>query len=289
MFADRSAHSRPLIVNTAFTGAVSDKRRNPAVPYTAEEVAEDLRTCMGHGASMGHFHVRGDQGEATNDPDRYAALFDRIRSQPDTASVIAVASTSGRHGQTREERAAVLRLPRDLRPDMASLTLSSLNFPGGASINQPDDIRFLAAEMREHGVRPELEVFDLGMISFAEKLIDEDLIEPPFYFNVIFGNVAGMQATPASIAAVLAQLPDQSVVCFGGIGKVQMPAHLYALAGADGVRTGLEDNIWADANRTPATNGGLVAKIEGLASLAGRPVAGTEAVRARLGLPLAIV
>ena len=274
----------PLIINTAFTGAVSDKARNPNVPYSAEEVRSDAVACAASGTAMGHFHVRTEAGAATNDPELYARLFAALGGEPALTDLVMVASTSGRHGQTIDERTAVLKLPADLRPDMASLTLSSLNFATGPSITSPDDIRRLAEAMQTNGVKPELEVFDLGMAAFARTLAKEGLIKPPFYVNIILGNVAGAQADAMSVAALLHALPSPTVVSIGGIGRAQMPAHLLALAEAEGVRTGLEDNL-RNPDGSLTSNPELVARIAAIAKLAGREIETAAGLRTRLELP----
>ncbi|MCV2869043.1 3-keto-5-aminohexanoate cleavage protein [Defluviimonas sp. WL0002] len=273
-----------FLLNVAFTGAVSDKARNPAVPYTTAEIVADSRAAVAAGASVGHFHVRDNAGRACNDPARYADLFAALRDCPDTAEMVIVASTSGRHGQTLEERAAVLSLPPEVRPDMASLTLSSLNFAGGPSINGPDTIRALARSMLKAGVRPELEVFDLGMVAFLHRLIDEGLVEPPYYVNVILGNVAGLQADPLSVGAVLANLPQDAIVSLGGIGSAQGKAHLLALAATDGLRTGVEDNFRLPGQNALASNPDMANFAATLARLAGRTLATPAEARRRLGL-----
>ena len=274
----------PLIINLACTGAVSDPNVNPNVPTTVERIVEDAASCAQLGVSIGHFHVRDENARPTNDPKRYARLFEALRNDPHAASLVMCASTSGRHGQTLEERAAVLNLPKDVRPDMGSLTLSSLNFPESASINHPDTIRKLAECMLARGVKPELEVFDLGMVAFAHRLIAEGLVVAPYYFNVLVGNIAGAQGTFAHLAALLSNLPPQSYVSLGGIGAAQMPAHLMAIANADGVRIGLEDNLWMDAKRTPATNSALVERLVALMALSNRPIASATEVRRLLGM-----
>lgn len=273
-----------FILNMAFTGAVSSKSANPSVPCSLDEILADARGAAGLGVAVGHFHVRDDAGRPCNDPQRYGALFAALRADPATAGMVIVASTSGRHGQSLDERAAVLSLPEAQRPDMASLTLSSMNFATGASVNDPDTIRGLARRMRDAGVRPELEVFDLGMVSFLHRLIDEGLIEAPYYVNVILGNVAGVQADPLSLGAILAMLPAGAVVSLGGIGRAQGPAHLLALAAADGLRTGLEDNFRLPGQSGLATNLDFARHAARSAQLAGRDLATTAEARQHLGL-----
>jgi len=272
------------IINTAFTGAVSDKSRNTNVPISIPDIVADAVLCTGLGTSMGHFHVRNDDGSPSCDPKLYGQLFEKLREDARTRQLVLVASTSGRHGQTLADRSAVLQLAEDIRPDMASLTLSSMNFATGESINRPDDIRALAEKMQEYGVKPELEIFDLGMITFARKLIDEGIITPPYFFNIILGNVAGAGTDLATLAALLANLPAGSVVSLGGIGRAQLSAHLLAMSSADGVRTGLEDNLWMSRNREPASNALLVQRVSDLSQLSGRSLASTATVRQQLDL-----
>ena len=280
----KSTETKPgFIINVAYTGAVSSKNQNPSVPYNVEEILADAIKCAELGAAIGHFHVRGPGGTATNDPVLYAELFSALRSENLTKSMILVGSTSGRHGQTLEDRMSVMNLPEATRPEMASLTLSSLNFSSGASVNPPDDIRVLAGAMLHQNVKPELEVFDLGMVAFAHRLISEGLIKPPFYFNVILGNIAGAQADLLSAAAIIAALPPNSIVCLGGIGRAQINAHLMATCQADGVRTGLEDNLKLPGSGQLATNSLLVERIANLAHLAGLLVATPHELRIRLG------
>ena len=263
-------YTKDFILNVAFTGAVSDNRRNPAVPYTIEEIVADAAACAKAGATMGHFHVRTETGAATNDPDIYAELFCALRAEPYAADLVLVASTSGRHGQTLEERAAVLDLPPDVRPDMASLTLSSLNFATGPSINHPDDIIALAQRMQANGIVPELEVFDLGMVAYLNHLVEKGTLKGPFFVNAIFGLPAGSQADALTVGAMMAHLPHDALVCFGGVGKWQVPAHFLAVAGANGLRTGLEDNLRCPDGKTQTTNLELTKHAVELVNLAGR-------------------
>jgi len=273
-----------LIINTAFTGAVSDNSRNSNVPYSTEEIVADTVECVSMGTSMGHFHVRDENGHASCDDQRYGELFESIRNTPQTEKLIIIASTSGRHGQTLDQRAAVLKLPAEIRPDMASLTLSSLNFQTGASVNQPDDIRALAAIMLENDIKPELEIFDLGMVTFARQLIHEGLVEAPYYFNFILGNIAGADVSLLHIAALVESLPDESVISIGAIGKCQLQANTLALGCAHGVRVGLEDNLWMDKNKCPATNAMLTERISRMATIAGRAPIGINDARSILCL-----
>jgi uncharacterized protein (DUF849 family) len=169
---------------------------------------------------------------------------------------------------------------------MASLTLGSVNFPNGVSINALDTIRYLAQRMKQQGVKPELEVFDIGMIECAKALIAEGLLSPPFYFNLILGNVSGLQARPEHVESALRCLPDESIVTMGGIGRSQVEATALGAMMADGVRTGLEDNLWAawDPVKVPASNIELITASLKFAEALGRDVAEPLQVRKRLRL-----
>jgi len=279
---------RPLIINLAPTGAVADAAKNPAVPITAERIVDTVAACATLGASIVHLHVRHADGSPSCDPRDFEAVLGPLRAMPETRGLVMCATTSGRHGQTLDQRTAVLELPADLRPDMASLTLGSVNFATGASINLPDDIRRLTDRMNDAGVKPELEVFDLGMIEFAKVLIREGRLKPPYYVNLLLGNISGLQATPLHLGTALAALPDGAIISTGGIGRHQLTATTLGAVSCDGVRIGLEDNLWADANRTPATNEGAVQRIRDLCVTLGRPVATAVETRAKLGLRAAL-
>lgn len=278
--------SSPLIVNLAPTGAVADAVRNPHVPITEDAIAEVVAAGARWGVSMVHLHVRDGTGSPSCDSNRFRRLIQDIRARPEGRELVVCATTSGRHGQTPEERATVLDLEGAAKPDMASLTLSSLNFLTGASVNPPDTIRFLARRMLERGIRPELEVFDLGMINFAKVLIREGLIRPPYYFNLLLGNVAGAQPSLTEIAALVAVLPEDSIWSLAGIGRFQQSAIGLGCVCAPGVRIGLEDNLWmyGSGGREPADNGDLLAWLNGLARAYGRALATPSEVRQRLGL-----
>ena len=179
----------------------------------------------------------------------------------------------------------MLDLEGELKPDFGSLTLSSLNFNNQASINSPQTIQALAAKMKEKGIRPELEAFDQGMINYAKYLIKKELILPPYYFNLILGNIACAQADMLSLGLMVRELPDGSIWSAGGVGDAQLKINVMALLSGGGVRTGLEDNIWYDADRTHlATNKELLERLRYVAkSLELVPYSNKEA-RELLGL-----
>jgi uncharacterized protein (DUF849 family) len=272
-----------LIINAALTGMVPTQADNPALPVSPEEIAEDAARCREAGAAIVHLHARDDGGLPTYRKEVYARIVSAVRERcPD---VIVCVSTSGRTFTTFDERSDVLGLDDDLLPEMASLTLGSLNFPTQASVNEPDMIRRLAARMRERGIVPELEVFDLGMIEYAVFLLDRGILEPPLYFNILLGSLGTLSATPMNLAAAAAALPDGATWAGAGIGRFQLQVNTLAIAMGGNVRVGLEDNLWMDARRERlATNLDLVERLAGIALAIERPVASPDEARRMIGL-----
>ena len=273
----------PLIINLAPTGLIPSRAQTPHVPLSVEEIIRNVEKCVIAGASMVHLHARDASGNATDDMTIVAAIIEGIRAScPD---VLITTTTSGRRSPEIEKRAASLYLEGRCKPDMASLTLGSMNFSNEASLNAPATIMRLAEIMRERGIKPELEVFDLGMINFAKILADKGLIEPPFYFNFLLGNPSTAQATLMHLATLIADLPAQSIWATAGIWRFQTQANALGVVIGNGVRVGLEDNLWFDSERTVlATNEMLVNRITAQAKALGRAVASPREVREYLGL-----
>ena len=272
-----------LIVNLVPTGMVPTRDTNPNVPITPSEIAADVLACHALGISSVHLHARDPSGAPTHRKSVYAEIIARIRERaPD---MVICVSCSGRHVPEFGQRSEVLDLADKLRPDMASLTLGSLNFSHSTSVNSPAMVRDLAAKMRDTGIKPELEVFDVGMVNYANYLIDKGLLTPPFYFNILLGNIASAQAKLLHLATIVATLPPQSTWNLAGFGAHQLSMNSVAIAMGAGVRVGLEDNIWFDSARTRhADNGSLLRRVIGIASLHGRKVMPSAELRKRLGL-----
>ena len=274
-----------FIVNLACTGVIPTRTMSPHVPLSHGEIVEDVAQCLALGVQMVHLHARDADGVQTGDPTPYGRLVEAIRQLPGGRDAVLCLTTSGRREADFASRARVLDLDGNAKPDMASLTLSSLNFMQSASVNAPDTIRRLAARMQETGIRPELEVFDLGMANFVRVLLKEGLLKAPLYVNVLLGNVAGAQVELLQLAAILTALPSDCVVSVAGIGRSQLAANVLGLLVADGVRVGLEDNLWMDMQHSQvATNPTLVARVLRIASELNRTPAGSIDVRQRLGL-----
>jgi uncharacterized protein (DUF849 family) len=280
---DLPDYSRPVVINVALTGMVPRRRDFPAVPEQPIDIASDARACIAAGASTVHIHARGVDGEPAVDPSIYADIIGRLRAV--SSDIVICVSTSGRVHRRFEERGAVLDLPGALRPDMASLTLGSLNFPRQASVNDPEMIRSLAGKMQACGIVPELEVFDAGMLDYAHYLIDRGVLVPPFVFNLLLGSLGTLAATAENLAMLVRRLPPGAHWQVAGIGRAQWPMNALGVTMGGHVRTGLEDNLYMDAARQdPASNARLVARVAALAAALGRPVATVSDARRMLGL-----
>jgi len=275
--------SRKLIINAALTGMVPVKADNPNLPTTPGEIAKDVKACRGAGASLFHFHARDAQGKPTYRADVYREIILAARAAcPD---IIVCVSTSGRTFKTFEQRSEVLGLDGDAKPEMASLTLGSLNFPKQASVNEPEMIGKLADAMRERGIVPELEIFDFGMLDYAKYLIERKVLAEPFYFNFLLGSLGTLSATPFNLATLAMSLPSGATWAGAGIGRFQFFVNSMSITMGGHVRVGLEDNLYFDDEKqSPATNSGLVERLAALARAAGRDVATPMEARQIIGL-----
>lgn len=275
--------SEALIINLAPTGMVPTKEMTPRVPISTEEILEDVERCRAHGAAIVHVHARDEDGRPSHRAEHFAPIVAGIRAI-DPELVVCV-TCSGRFAVDLEDRAEVLALDGDAKPDMASLTLGSNNFAAQTSVNAPATIRGLAEHMRERGIMPELEVFEPGMVTFGRHLVERGLIKPPCYVNVLLGNPGTSRLSPGSLGAFLAEMPGDWTWAAAGIGRHQLAANAMAIAAGGHVRVGLEDNIWWDRERTtPASNEQLVERVARLAEQLERPLATPAEVRSRLRL-----
>jgi len=262
--------AKKFILNFALTGMIPTKEMTPYVPISPDEVINDVLSVADLGVSMVHLHARDRAtGEPTYKKDIYAEIIQGIRKKE--KDLILGVSTSGRNFPEFDKRSDCLNLEGELKPDFASLTLSSINFNKQASINSPQMIQDFAKMMLEKGIRPELEAFDLGMINYAKYLIHKGLLQPPYYFNLILGNIACAQADMLHLGLMIRELPEGSIWSVGGVGDCQLEMNTMAITAGGGARVGLEDNIWYDTERTRlATNRNLVERIVSIAKAIGR-------------------
>lgn len=274
---------RDLIVNLTPTGMVPTKAMTPFVPIHPGEILDEILFCYEIGITMVHLHARAPDGSPSYSRDIYGSIIEAIRRRaPD---LVICVSLSGRNFQEFEKRSEPLDLVGLAKPDMGSLTLSSMNFVQQASVNAPEIIQSLAAAMLARGIVPELEIFDLGMVNYAKYLFRKGFLRAPHYANLFLGNVAGAQLDATHLGAMVSGLPDQTLWSVAGIGDAQLQANLLGIALGDGVRVGLEDSIHMDVCRQKlATNEDLVRRIRSIAELAGRSIMTSEELRARLQL-----
>ena len=277
--------SKKFILNFAPTGMIPTKKMTPYVPVAVNETIDQVLEAAELGANMVHLHARDPySGEPTYKKEFYADIIREIRSH--FPKLIICVTTSGRNFSEFEKRSEVLDLDGELLPDFGSLTLSSLNFNQQASINSPQMIQALAQKMLERGIKPEMEVFDLGMINYARYLIHKDLIRPPYYFNLILGNIACAQSTLLNLGLMVNELPYGAIWSAAGVGDTQLTMNIMALISGGGVRVGLEDNIWFDTDRTVlATNRDLIQRILKIADAMGfEPYSHEETRRMLIGM-----
>lgn len=259
-----------FIFNFTPTGMIPTKEMTPYVPVEPQEIVSQVLEGIELGVNMVHLHARdSESGAPTYKKEVYSEIINGIRKV--NKDVVLCVSTSGRNFFEFEKRSECLELTGELKPDFGSLTLSSLNFNKQASINSPDMIKALSEKMLNSRIRPELEAFDLGMINYAKYLISKGLIKPPYYFNLILGNIACAQANLLSLGLMIKELPDNSIWSAGGIGNWQLKMNAISIMEGGGVRIGLEDNIYFDEERKHlATNCQLIKRIADIAKVLGK-------------------
>ena len=274
----------PTVIAVAITGSVPRKKDNPAVPTTPAEQIESTHEAFEAGASLVHIHVRNPDESSSSDPALFAQVQEGVRRH--CPGMIVQFSTGGRG---RDPSARGSSLP--LRPDMASLSTGSVNFPTIVYENPAALVTDLATGMRDNGVLPEIEIFDLSHLHGAKRLVDEGLMSARPHVQFVMGVKNAMPADEHLLDLLLGELrrvlPDATWTA-AGIGVNQARVMEWALArGAHGVRTGLEDNIRVSRDRLAASNAELVRLAAEAVSRHGRRPATPAEARAMLGLPAA--
>jgi 3-keto-5-aminohexanoate cleavage enzyme len=276
-----SRSEAPVVIAVAITGSVPRKSDNPAVPVTVAEQIESTRQAFEAGATLCHIHVRNDDESPSSDPEKFAAVQEGLRRH--CPGMIVQFSTGGRG---RDPAARGLSLKH--RPDMASLSTGSVNFPTIVYENSASLVTDLASQMKQYGVRPEIEIFDLSHLHGAKRLVEAGLIDARPHVQFVMGVQNAMPAEEHLLDILLAEtrriLPEATWTA-AGIGRNQAVVMDWALArGADAVRTGLEDNIRVTKDRLAASNAELVGLAAEAVRRHGRRVATPPEARAALGL-----
>ena len=270
----------PCIICVAITGSVPRKENNPAVPITIAEQIESTHEAFEAGASICHAHVRNADQTPSSDPEKFAALKEGLEKH--CPGMIIQFSTGGRSG-AGAERGGML----SLRPDMASLSVGSNNFPTRVYENPPDLVDWLASEMRTYGVKPEIEAFDLSHIHKAAEMNRDGRIPGQLYVQFVMGVKNAMPADKDVFdyyVKTVKRLTPDAQWCAAGVGPAQIMVNEWSIAAGGHTRTGLEDNMRLDRERLAPSNAALVQRAVDLCEKYGRPVATTDQARAILGL-----
>jgi 3-keto-5-aminohexanoate cleavage enzyme len=268
------------IITCAITGSLPRKQDNPAVPITPTEQVESTQEAYEAGASLVHLHVRNDDGSPTSSPDRFALVMDGIRQY--CPGMIVQFSTGGRSGAGRERGEHLA-----LRPDMASLATGSVNFPTRVYDNSPDLVDWLAEEMVEHHIKPEIEVFDLSMLFQAAKMQADGRIKGALHVQFVMG-IRNAMPTDRHVfdfyVQTLRRLSPDATFTGAGIGRDALTVARWSLEAGGHVRTGMEDNVRLDRDNLAPSNAALVKQVVQLVHDAGREVASPRVARQLLGL-----
>ncbi len=266
-----------LIITAALTGNVPTREMTPHVPLTPDEIAADVRRCTEAGASIVHVHARDAEGRPTLDPAVFRETARQIKRE--APEIIIQLSTGARAGRDWEARANPVRL----LPEMASFTTGSNNLPGIVYENAPDFLLFLAGVFKETGVKPEIEVFEAGMINNAIFLAKKNLLTMPLHFDFVLGAPGAMPGTVRNLVFLADSLPPDATWTVAGIGPAEIPLATAAIAMGGHVRVGIEDNL-----RLPdgalATNAQLVQTAAAIARTMGREIASPAEARQILSL-----
>jgi 3-keto-5-aminohexanoate cleavage enzyme len=263
-----------LILTVAPNGSVPTKRDTPHVPITPDEVIEDGIKCWEAGAAVLHYHARDAEQKPCLDYDYFARVLEGLRKHTD---LIVQISTGSRLVPDREARIRAV----DLKPDMMSLNVGSINFPRGPYINHPEDAEYWASRMQEAGVKPEIECFDASHVEAGCRLHRMGLIDDPPFFDFVLGVKNALSFTPQNLLGLIAMLPAGAQWNCIGIGKAQLPVSTLGIILGGHSRVGLEDNIYY-SYRVLATNAQLVGRAVRLANELQRDIATPAEARAML-------
>ena len=268
-----------LIITLAPTGMIPTKDETPYVPTTPEEIANDTYEAYKLGASIVHVHARDETGQPTYKKRVFEKIFKEIKRRcPD---IIICSTTSGRVHPQVEHRAEVL----DLYPEMASLTMGSLNFPQHPSVNSMETIIKLASMMKERNILPELEIFEPGFINTAKYLVRKGYLKKPLHFSLLLGSLGSIPAGISDLSYLVQSLPSESTWSATGIGRFQTQINIAAILMGGHVRVGVEDSIYYNyPNEELATNTKLMERIVRIAKEVGREIATPNETREILGL-----
>ena len=269
-----------LIITAAITGSRISRSQTPYIPITPEEIAESAYECWVAGASIVHIHVRDLTSEiGTQDAELYKRVVDPLREKTD---LILCLTTSGVPGLNYplEKR----MIPLQFKPELASFDAGTILLGGKPFINTPEFLEGAAQAMKEAGVKPELEIFDFGMINTCLRMRDQGFLEDPLHFQFVLGTPWGAPATPRTLIYMVDAIPSNATWSIIGIGRSHLPMSMFALAMGGHIRVGMEDNIYYKRGELVQKNSHFVERIVRIAKEYGREVANPNVARKILGL-----
>lgn len=270
----------PAIITVAPTGPLTTREQHPGLPLSPEEIGVAAAEAAEAGAAIAHVHARDEAGQPTADPAVYAAIASEIRARSD---IVVQASTGVGLAAPCEDRLEILSSDVVDVP-MATLNPASMTFGDGTFHNPPWFVEALAHQMLERGIRPELELYDLGHVGICLALVERGLVQEPLQFSFVMGVYGGMPGDPALLSMLRDMLPETAVWQAIGIGRAQLPLCFTALALGGNVRVGFEDNVYVRRGQLAESNAQFVDRAVDLVHAAGREVATPDEVRTRLGV-----
>lgn len=274
--------SGKLIITAAITGSRILRDTAPYIPYTPEEIVQSAIECWNAGASIAHIHVRDPKtGIGTQDLNLFRRVVEPLREKTDLVLCLTTSGIAGRN-LPHEQRLA----PLDLKPELASFDAGSINLGGGVFSNPPEFLDAAAEMMKKKGVKPEIEIFDSGMIITALHMRDEEKLKDPLHFQFVLGTPWGAPATPKTVCYLHEHIPTDATWSVIGIGKGHLPMSMMGLIMGGHIRVGMEDNIYYERGVLARKNSEFVERIVRIASEYGREVATPQETRALLGVPI---
>lgn len=267
-----------LIITVAPVGAEVTKKENPNLPITPDEVAEEVLRSYNAGASVVHLHARDDAGNSTQSKERYEEIIEKIKTK--VPNMIIQISTGGAVGMSFEERVK----PLELNPEFASLTLGTVNFGEGVFYNPLDWIKRFAEIMNQRKIKPEIEVFEKGMVDNTLRLLKDGLLKAPLHFDFVLGVPGGMNGDPENLIFLIKSIPENSTWTVAGIGKYEFPLGIIAITLGGNVRVGFEDNIFLKKGVLAESNALLVERIAKYSLEFGREIATPDEARKILSI-----
>ena len=269
-----------LIITAAITGSRITRETTPHIPITPEEIVRSAVECHQAGASIVHIHVRDpESGLGTQDLEIFKQVVTPLREETDLVLCLTTSGIPGRNIPI-EERLA----PLELKPELASFDAGSINLGDSVFINSPEFLDRAAKEMKARGVKPELEIFDLGMLITCLRMLDEKKLDPPAHFQLVLGTPWGAPASPKSLINFHEYIPEKATWSVIGIGQSHLPMSVMALAMGGHIRVGMEDNIYYSRGVMAKSNAEFVERIVRIAREYGREIATPAETRKMLKL-----